>query len=285
MAKLTVAVQNAAREPLPDLMDILLVRDGSVVGAKHDVDGATVVEFKINPGQPYALRVFPARHRPVSRFVFSAGGAGQDVTLFAPIHPDRVLAVEFPDYADLPIELKNVLKRATIEGIPEKGKQLYDLLEKEPKAGLLNLFTKMVHTPLPAIGSAWSFVGTLYRLRPDRIFFDALSGYRDALKAAVVAKSFKDADDSLHTPPENFERAGSFKSEDSHGNLQVSFFSGPGQPPAFKVDADIDESDGIGHAFEVIRNHITGGHTHPYDVHQILTHHFVAPPYTLRTRM
>ena len=37
-----------------------------------------------------------------------------------------------------------------------------------------------------------------------------------------------------------------------------------------EVDADIDNAAGIGHVFQVLRNWITHGTTHPYDIHQIL---------------
>jgi hypothetical protein len=36
------------------------------------------------------------------------------------------------------------------------------------------------------------------------------------------------------------------------------------------VDADIDDAGGLGHTFQVIRNWLTRGATHPYDIHQIL---------------
>jgi hypothetical protein len=66
------------------------------------------------------------------------------------------------------------------------------------------------------------------------------------------------------------ESAGSFKSGERHGNLQLTFFSTLQQPQAFKVDCDIDDAAGLGHPFQVLRNFVTQGTTHPYDIHQIL---------------
>lgn len=285
MAKFILFVKDAARQPLPDRMDVHLELAGSLVGAKFDIDGSTPLEFKLEANRPHALRVFPTRHRAVGRFVtVNDGEQNREVTLFAPIHPARIVQVNFPDYADLDPELKEVLRAARIEGILNRGKALYDSLDPQPRAGLLNMFTKMANTPLPSDGSAWSFIATLFRLRPDRIFFVAKEGCRDAFKAAVSAQTFEPANDMLHTPPEGFMRAGSFKSLEAHGNLQASFFAGAGLPPVFKVDADIDEAGGVGHAFEVLRNMVTGGITNPYDVHQILAHHFIAPPYEILTR-
>jgi hypothetical protein len=40
------------------------------------------------------------------------------------------------------------------------------------------------------------------------------------------------------------------------------------------VDADVDEAKGIGHAFEVLGHIFSGGRTHPFDIHQILTFFF-----------
>jgi len=75
---------------------------------------------------------------------------------------------------------------------------------------------------------------------------------------------------SLHTPPPGFGHAGSFKTEEQYGNLQLTFFASLAAPLTFKVDADIDDAKGLGHAFQVLRNWVTQGTTHPYDIHEIL---------------
>jgi len=87
---------------------------------------------------------------------------------------------------------------------------------------------------------------------------------------------------SLHTPPPSFVSAGSFKTADRYGNLQLSFFASLTEPLTFKVDADIDDAAGLGHTFQVLRNWVTHGTTHPYDIHQILVfRQEVALPYDL----
>ena len=35
----------------------------------------------------------------------------------------------------------------------------------------------------------------------------------------------------------------------------------------------IDDANGIGHVFQVLRNFLTDSDTHPYDIHEILTFH------------
>jgi hypothetical protein len=113
----------------------------------------------------------------------------------------------------------------------------------------------------------------LYRIRGDRVFVNVTVECRELVKTATAAGRFKKADDSLHTPPKDFRHAGSFKSLEAAGNLQLTFFEDNAAPLRFKVDADIDDAGGLEHGFQVLRNWITGKPTHPYDVHQILLFH------------
>ncbi|MNC91884.1 hypothetical protein D3C83_82170 [compost metagenome] len=90
------------------------------------------------------------------------------------------------------------------------------------------------------------------------------------MRAARAGGHFRDVPGKLHEPPLGFGHAGSFKTGERHGNLQLTFFASAAQPMAFKVDADIDDAAGLGHTFQVLRNFVTQGATHPYDIHQIL---------------
>ena len=69
---------------------------------------------------------------------------------------------------------------------------------------------------------------------------------------------------------DNFHDVGSYKTEDSYGNLQVSVFRRDNE---FIADIDIDDAAGLGHVFQVLRNHLTGLPTHPFDIHEILMQH------------
>jgi hypothetical protein len=134
--------------------------------------------------------------------------------------------------------------------------------------------------------SVWDAVLAVYRIRPDRIFVDVETGLRDRVKSAVVTHRFRsrEGDDfrtvsgGLHQPPPGYQSAGSFKTTDPYGNLQLSFFVSAAPPLSFKVDADIDDAAGVGHVFQVLRNWITDGQTHPYDIHQILAFRQDVPP-------
>jgi hypothetical protein len=284
MPTLTLTVQNALREPLPDRYDLEVkgVRTLQSFVRRTNLDGAVPVTIRNLPSsEPLIVQVFPVRHRPVGAPApFLTNDA--ELTLNAPLHPDRA-SVGMPEWKDLDATLKRVLTRSVVEGADAqtKGKKLYDALDDLLKAGLLNLFTKMSNTGLAAGLTAWDFVTDLYRIRPDRIFANVEINFRDAVKTAERAEIFKEAPDNQHTPPDGYERAGSFKSRDRTGNLQLTFFSKIGALE-FKVDADIDDANGLGHALQVLDHWITDSETHPYDIHQILSFdQRLALPYTL----
>jgi hypothetical protein len=288
VATLRVIVVNASGKPLPDDYDatVIVLQTGTIAAQFRGHQGSKVLTIpNLVANTVYRVQVFPVRHRPVERFVTTGGGAkATGTSLVAPIHPDRATPV-FPAFANLPPELQTVLDRSALESGappmppgPGAGAAVYNGLVDLQKAGLLNLFAKMRHTPVAA-GAAWDYVTDLYRVRGDRIFANVQVPFRDAVKTAVAGGSFEEVPEALHTPPPGFQPAKSYKTLDRYGNLQLTFFSNPTQtPPAFRVDADIDDAGGIGHAFQVLRNWLTGGETHPYDIHQILTFYQSLPP-------
>jgi hypothetical protein len=273
MGSLTVRVCNAMRQPLVDQMDVRLVsaRTDATVAALTSVRGETAITFNnLIDFQPYIVKVFPVRHRPVAQFATPRPGAAVEVQLYSPIDPARVSAVRFPEYEATPAELRRVLDVSTLEGSAATGAALYAALVDTQRAGLFNLFAKMSSFGFDEHRTVWTFVDRLYRIRADRVFADVQPALRDMVKDAVVTERFHEAPAKLHTPPLGFGHAGSFKSADRYGNLQLTFFVSQAAPLAFKVDADIDDAAGLGHAFQVIRNFATHGSTHPYDIHEIL---------------
>jgi hypothetical protein len=292
MSSITVGLLDATRKPLADIVDIDVIEaaTGLTVATKRKADGRTPVRFSdLRPATVYRVNAFPMRHRPVGALTIP--GAHR-LELHAPVHPQRVSTVDFPEFSRLPRKLRDVLDRSVLEldtparesvESPTAGALLYDRLANEPRAGLLNIFTKLAATPLGDV-SAWSFVSDLFRIRGDRIFANVHVTFRDAVKNAESAGDFEEVSGALHKPPPGFSPAGSFKtSADRYGVLQVSFFSSDTAPLRFKADIDIDDAAGIGHVFQVLRNHLTHSATHPYDIHQILafTQH-LRPPYALK---
>jgi hypothetical protein len=269
--------QNAEREPLDDIVDVDVTdpQTGVVVRSARDVSGKKLLRVtKLNPGRPYKARVFPKRYRPVAVFINTAQTEGDTVEMpiFFPVLPERVTKPDFPAYPDLPAALRRVLEASTIQGDTSaaSGRALYESLGDRQRAGLLNLFSKMRNTALEG-GPTWDFVSDLYRIRGDRIFANVAIGFRDQVKNAVSSGLFHKADQSLHKPGPGFDAAGSFKSEDRYGNLQLSFFSSIEAPLRFQLDADIDDAAGIEHVFQVIGNVFKKDGTDPYDIHEILT--------------
>jgi hypothetical protein len=236
-------------------------------------------------GQPYLVRIFPKRHRPVAQFV-SAGSDQQPavVQFHCPIDPEKVRTVNFPPYSALDLQLRRVLEASALEGLSGAGEKIYTGLTETRRAGLLNLFTKMTNVSFRLAGGAapgappggddsrtiWSFVDRLFGVRDDRVFADVQPELHDLVTAALSADVFRMVSGSLHEPPAGFGHAGSFKTSEPYGNLQLTFFVSGTPPRRLKIDADIDDAAGLGHAFQVIRNFITHGTTHPYDIHEIL---------------
>jgi hypothetical protein len=286
MGAILVRVGNACRQPLDDRIDVHVVasRTDRTVAVASDADGRSALKFEgLIEGQPYIVKVFPMRHRPVARFAIAGPeSAPPAVELHCPLHPERVRAATFPSYETLPSELTRVLECSRVEGFDTPGPPLYAALTDTQRAGLFNLFTKMNAFGFDDQRNVWSFVDRVFRIRADRIFVDVQPALRDLVKGAVASERFREVSGSLHTPPPGFGQAGSFKTADEYGNLQLTFFSSLSPPLAFKVDADIDDAAGLGHVFQVMRNWLTHGTTHPYDIHQILVYRQeVALPYDL----
>jgi hypothetical protein len=273
MSALVIKVCNALRQPLVDEMDVhvVSVRSDQTVSRLARVPGTSDVRVEgLVAGQPYVVKVFPTRHRAVAQFAIPQVGRDVTVQLYAPIDPERVSSVTFPPYAALSPELQRVLACSVVEGVEGSGAALYSGLTDTQRAGLFNLFTKMSSVGFDELRTVWTFVDSVYRIRPDRIFVDVQPALRDLVKGAVAGERFRAVSGRLHTPPPDFVEAGSYKTADRYGNLQLSFFASVAAPLRFKVDADIDDAAGLGHVFQVLRNWVTDGATHPYDVHQIL---------------
>jgi hypothetical protein len=273
MGSIIVRVRNAMRQPLDDEMDVFVAKaqDGLTAATIRDVRGDAALRFEgLIEGRAYTVRVFPKRHRPVAQFVVAGSDDAPPIaTLHCPLHPAHVRAATFPAYAAVHPDLRRVLEVSSVEGVGGQGHVLYEGLSSTQKAGLFNLFTKMGGVSLDPTCTPWTFVERVFAVRADRLFADTRAELLARVQAAAAAERFRAVSGSLHDPPAGFGHAGSFKTAEPYGNLQLTFFSGP-DPAALKVDADIDDSAGLGHAFQVIRNFVTGDPTHPYDIHQIL---------------
>lgn len=260
--------------PLADTLSIRLrhhVLDEERRVDSHD--GRRAIEItglRTEPKGVYRLEVFGKCYFPVARFVTIPAHGHLRQTITLPIRPERARPV-FPGYDELDDRVRGVLERSGQvrghEGV--LGPKLYEALSDEATAGLLNIAKKSLTMPFKDGADLLHHI-TVLDIREDRCFVDVPTTVLDQMSELVESDTFRTVDGSLHDPPPGFAPAGSFKSLDAFGNLQMTFFRSASRLVA---DIDIDDAAGLGHVFQVMRNHITGRPTHPYNIHEILVMH------------
>ena len=262
-------------ERLAEKVDIFLRHQTlTEVRAARQVDASKRILIKDLVAAPqglYSLQVDPPSYLPVSWFVNVAASGITERQLYFPVDPAKVIRVRFPEFRDLPAPAQALLDSSAdvLDFAGLQGSALYDRLDDTRKAGLLNIVAKADVTRFRPDASVLSYFRELRELRGDRFFVMVSHELRENARNSVQEGLFAPASDLLHRPPDGFERAGSFKTADPFGNLQLSFFvSGE----TWMADVDIDDAAGIGHVFQVVRNKVTGEPTHPYNIHQILLH-------------
>jgi hypothetical protein len=271
-------------ERIADKVDIRVRHH--VLQEQKNVDGhdarrpVAITGLRPDPQGLHVLEVRAKCYWPVSRFITipSSGELRERITL--PIRPDHAHPT-FPEFHELDDRVRGVLERsAEVKGHADlSGEKLYAALNEEAKAGLLNIAKKSLTMPFKNGGDLLNHI-TVLEIRGDRCFVSVPQGVREQMAELVDGNHFRPVNGSLHEPPAGFRPAGSFKSLDAFGNLQMTFFEGGSRVVA---DIDIDDAAGLGHVFQVMRNHVTGSPTHPYNIHQILVHHqHLDPGYSLK---
>jgi hypothetical protein len=221
-------------------------------------------------GGTYQVIAYPMQHRPVSRFIRVPEGKTVQESFVFPVDPERVSSVQFPRFDELGNDLQQILSNSLVEGNEDKkGADLYGALDAVRRAGLLNIYAKMKATRFENGRDVFAYVSSVLRIRGARFFATAQKELRDEVKNSIHSRLFQEVSGALHTPPPGFTLTDSFKTGDRYGNLQLTFFNRIGTLE-FIIDADIDEAQGIDHIFQVVRNTLTGGDSHPYDIHEIL---------------
>jgi hypothetical protein len=246
------------------------------------VDARQVIainSLRTEPQGLYILEISAPSYRPVSRFVtVPASGVARERVIL-PIRSDRARAV-FPSYDELDERVRGLLERSgSVRGHEgTTGRALYDALGDEAKAGLLNIAKKSLATEFRDGADLLPHV-TLLEARGDRCFVEIPRALIAQMPTLVDAAIFRVVSGSLHEPPPGLLPAGSFKTHDAFGNLQCTFFQSDGH---CRAEIDIDDAAGLGHVFQVARNHITNEPTHPFNIHQILiAHQHLDPGYRL----
>lgn len=271
---LSLNLVNVYGRPLNEKVDIILrhqeltetVRVAKLVKGRFSIAG-----LRGSPLGRYRIDIDPPSYQYVSQFlnIGSSGTTSLDVTF--PIDTRKIISVNFPAYEELRTELQTLLENSgAVLGFEDvKGKDLYEALNQDDirRAGLLNIAAKSHHTRLTGGNTVLSGITELIELRGDRFFAVVPKQLREDTKNSVAEDIFHEVSGSLHHPPDGYAHAGSFKTGDHYGNLQLTFFT---KNDNWLADIDIDDAAGIEHVFQVIRNAMPGQSTHPYDIHEIL---------------
>jgi hypothetical protein len=285
--RLELSFVDVNGSPIHDSLDIRLshhVLQEEVRVDAHDASKTLALAgLRTEPQGLHVLEVRGRAYWPVKRFVTIASSGPTRHVITLPIRPDRARAI-FPDYDHLDQRVRDVLERSNAvrghEGLT--GHALYRALSDEAKAGLLNIAKKTLATQFKD-GADLLRHTTLRDILGDRCFVEVPPVLSDRMPEYVDREIFRAVDGSLHEAPEaGFVPAGSFKTLDAFGNLQMTFFKKDARAIA---DVDIDDAAGLPHVFQVMRNHLTGSPTHPYNIHQILVaHQHLDPGYRLVPR-
>ena len=269
---LSLSLRDVNGDPLNETCTVKLRHQTSGVLTIAKIPASKTVSIPDLLAGVYSLQVDPPSYRAVGAFVdVKASGLTNPPPFLFPIDPATVTSVKFPAFAKLSGDGRRVLA-ATLnlsgyEGI--SGPALYSKLDEDNvrKAGLLNIFTKTVAVTLSNKKPVSSYIQELVELRGDRFFAVVPKQLREETKNSVHDDVFHEVPSGMHHPPVGFAHAGSFKTSDHYGNLQLTFFT---NGTDWRADIDIDDANGLAHVFQVLHNELTGKPTHPYDIHEIL---------------
>jgi hypothetical protein len=227
------------------------------------------------PQGNYQLTITPRSYNPVNTFVIIKTGGPTEVTLPFAVDISKIVSVTFPTFPNLVKDLRTLLTNspAVLSFENQTGQALYDAFDDIRRGGVLNIARKTLATRFDNGETVLERIREIRELRGDRFFALVDKELREEVKHSLNSGLFHPADASQHHLPAqfvDFEGAGSFKTDDRYGNLQLTFFM---KGDACVADIDIDDAGGLGHIFQVLKNHFTGQPTHPYNIHEILMQH------------
>lgn len=272
--RLKLNLFNVDGRPLREDVDVELrhLTRGTDLRVRLKPGKTTISDLIAQPDGVYRVLIDPPSYLPVARFVVIRSTGLTQLDLTFPVDPRKVKELKCPEYALLSDDARRVLEASDAVLLFEAnaGAALYGALDDTRRAGLLNIFAKTHGTAFASGRTVLSYVTRLTELRGDRFFAVVTKELREETKNAVHSGLFFEVDGALHHPPQGFTPAGSYKTPDHYGNLQLTFFA---KGDEWRADVDIDDAAGLAHVFQVLRNHLTDRPTHPYDIHQLLMHH------------
>lgn len=272
--KLHLELLNVYGEPLGEKVDIILrhqqLTDTRIVkGVTASSKKILIGDLYANPQGIYLLEIDPPSYLPVRHFVNIKSSGFTDKQLIFPVDRNKVVDVKFPKFSQLSADAQRILNNSdqvfSFEG--KTGATLYNALDNIRKAGFLNIIAKSGATPLTNGKTVLPYIQRLNEIRGDRFFAAVPKELREETKNSSNAGLFNGVSGALHHPPAGFTDAGSFKTKDRYGNLQLTFFMSGNDCVA---DIDIDDASGLEHVFQVLRNVLPGQFTHPFSIHELL---------------
>lgn len=263
----TLELRNANEEFITDHLELrfrnLRVQSLDFM-ANVDLQGApqSIPDVIAFPDGHWQLEIFPKKYRFKSVFVDlpSSGESVVKETFF--VDPGKVTPI-FPSANDL----QNLARWSALRDVLDKSIIKYDKLGDQEKAGLLNLFAKMTHKSSSYV---WAEVIDIFEVKPARIYARVTDKLWDNVRALPERYHEEPDNGSMHKFGGDWTRLAkhaSFKTPDPLGNLQLTFANDAKK--SFAVDADLDDHQGLKHAFDVIK-HKFSGDTNPYDIHEVL---------------
>lgn len=261
---------------LQEPADVLLRRQSTSVTKKvRSAAGKTLTIGDLN-NDVYSVQVDPPSYRAAGVFVM-VGAGSTDLTMTFPVDPSKVARLIAPTFAKLAADGRRLLNDTqNLLGFPNlSGKDLYDEIDDIRKAGFLNILAKCSATALTNGERVTGSLARIIELRGDRFHAAVPQALREETKNSAQAGLFYDVPEGMHHPPNGFVHAGSWKTPDQYGNLQLTFFSNGAD---WVADVDIDDAGGLAHVFQVLRNELTQTPTHPYNIHEILIKYQMLDP-------
>jgi hypothetical protein len=269
--------------PLDDrtiIIDIFSLDNSIHSRATVLLNGETKVSIQVQDCPPgvYRFQLSPTNYQAIQFFLtlLPGGTVERDKPVMFPIDPALEIGIAAPPFGNLPGKLQDFLTSATIRAVDGSipvngapilvGEDLYDALPPKLKAALLNLFLKSFNTKLGDGTTCFDHIHLLRELDQDRLFATCDAAL---LEEVMDSHQFHSVDFSLHKEILGYSRFASYKTLDREGNLQLTLSRKGTTGNDYLVDMDIDEAQGIAHAFEVVQN-VFSGLTNPYNVREIL---------------
>lgn len=270
---LTLFIRNVDGQLITEDADVLLtdITSNKLVRQPAKKGKLALNGLSAGPMVVYRVEVDPPSYLRATAFVGVTQGSNTVHEFVVAADPTKAKP-EFLDFDGLGNGCCDLLSRSdSVLGLANmKGPALWLGLGVVQRAGLLNIICKCENTVLQNGRTVLSYLDKVYEVRGDRSFFQIHKDLREQVKSAATTGQFHEAPDNLHHPPAGFLSAGSWKTDDRYGNLQITFWSAGGD---WRADIDIDDAGGLEHVFQVMRNHLTGLPTHPFAIHQILVRH------------